>query len=138
MSETNLLLTNVIYQLFESDLPDLEAESTWHEIDREVMLIFEDNHPIYISWCSQPVQYAVGYQQTTWFSDPTIRLDLSQSRIWKPLVGQLITLSYLDDQHQVLELSTSSANAAVYCSSQEQGQWEMDVLHISSEKPIFS
>ena len=52
------------------------------------------------------------------------------------LVGEDVSLVYHDDCHQVLEIKGQSTS--VYLSSQENGSWEPDVLHISKENHMFS
>jgi hypothetical protein len=129
-------LTAVSYELFEADLDGLDSAlgQNSHGIDREIKLLFDNVSTIYISWCSQPDHYAVGYQNNSWFiPPPPATLDATNWPLWQPLIGQTISLNYLDEQHQVLEIKSTAG--AVYCSSFDGNYWAMDVLYISSAIP---
>lgn len=132
-------LTAVIYELFESDLDGLDNDPglNSHEIEREIKFVFDDASTIYISWCREPVQYAVGYQNKSWFEPPPgITLDATNWPLWQPLSGQVISLGFLDADHQILEIKTIAG--AVYCSSFSPSlgdHWLADVLNISAAVP---
>jgi len=131
-------LARAIYELFESDMATLQGaeEQHSHEIDRELRLEFTDCSDLYIAWCSHPTQYAVGYQEKRWnVTDPEHIVDVSQWKIWRELIGQEISFVFHSPANQVLELRGD--RSSVYCSSQERGSWQADVLHLSLEKPEF-
>ena len=127
----------VSYELFESDLSSLNETSEWHEIDREIVLEFEDGNHMYFSWCGEPVQYSICSKNNRFFkNEPENIMDVTNWEMWRKLVGEEIRLAYHDSCHQVLEIKGQSTS--VYLSSQENGSWQADVLHISKEKPIYN
>ncbi len=126
----------VVYQLFESDYEDIAARKNddTHIIDREVRLDIDKGNSIYISWTEKPIQFSVGYQGRSWFNEPEKVIDTSNWSLWKPIIGKECELNYQDKYHQLLELK--GEELSVYFSSQENGQWESDVLNISRDKPV--
>lgn len=132
-----MILKRVIYELYEVDLVSLNVNPEWHEIDREICLEFEDGEKKYFSWCNKPVQYSVGVQNHRFnANEPDHVVEASNWDMWKGLIGKKIELISCDDSHQVLELK--GQGKSVYLSSQEQGSWLSDVLHISTTLPEFS
>jgi hypothetical protein len=130
-------LARIFYEIFESDAQRLdEVDSAQiHEIDREIRLIDEAGESTFISWCSDPVQYAVGVSNVSFFDQliPVIR-DMSESEFWKPLVGTHVACNFVDKHHQVLEISNNH-NEKVHCwtsAFEEQGE---DTLFISTQRP---
>lgn len=127
----------VIYELYQSDLDCLKKNSEWHEIDREVIFEFEDGLHTYCSWNGEPVQYSIGSSNRRFFiNEPDHIIDVTNWEIWHKLIGEQIRLIYHDSCHQVLEIKGQSTS--VYLSSQENGSWQADVLHISKEKPKYN
>lgn len=127
-------LVKVTYDLFETEAAGLrELGQAEEEIDREIRLSMENGDELFISWHREPVQYAIGWQKRTWFSDNAHRIDVSDTKIWKRLMGRPIKLLYLDKDHQVLEIR--SQHNSVYCSAHANGKWMCDMVHISLRKP---
>lgn len=130
-------LTAVHYELFESDAKWMaeNADHTWHTIDREVRLTFADAPTVYVSWMQNPVEYAIEYQDHSFFViGPDVVRDLTKSAIWSPLIGSDVNLRFLDNDHQVL--CVKSATHAVYCCSYKNGWgWKVDVVTITSQAP---
>ncbi len=129
-------IEKIFYELYESDALWLKGKesSEIHEIDREVCIKVENDEDIYISWASEPIQFSIGYKSTSWNTNkPDTILDVSDWKMWEPVIGKEFKLNYCDDNHQILELNT--VDTSIYFSSQEDGNWESDVLHISSKKP---
>jgi hypothetical protein len=130
-------IVRVVYKLFESDFTSLKGNSDSHEIDREICLEFDSGRKLYFSWCQKPIQFSVGFQEQSFnTNEPERSLDVSNWDIWKPLIGNRIELVYLDNNHQILQLK--GVTSSIYLSSQEQGIWEADVLHISSKMPKYA
>lgn len=124
-------LKRVIYELYDIDLVSLHDQLEWHEIDREICLEFDGDCRRYFSWCNEPVQYSVGIRDHRFnVNEPDHVIDVSEWTIWEGLIGSDIDFIYRDELHQVLELRGKSGS--VYLSSQEQGSWQADVLHISN------
>ncbi|WP_213608148.1 hypothetical protein [Pseudoalteromonas sp.] len=69
-------------------------------------------------------------------NEPDHVIDVSEWDMWKGLIGSKIDFIYHDESHQVLELR--GQNGSAYLSTQEQGSWLADVLHISNTLPIPS
>lgn len=128
-------LAQVLYEIFESDAEHLDEVQLGriHEIDREIRLIGDAGESTFISWCSDPVQYAVGISNVSFFDQPIpVIRDMSESEFWKSLVGQDIVFNFIDKHHQVLEIGLDEK---VYCwtsAYEEEGQ---DTLFISTERP---
>lgn len=130
-------LKRVIYELYEIDLVSLHNHPEWHEIDREIFLEFDNGERRYFSWCSEPVQYSVGSQDHRFnVNEPDHVIDVSKWGMWEGLIGHEVDFIYHDESHQILELRGSTKS--VYLSTQEQGSWLTDVLHISNEQPTSS
>jgi hypothetical protein len=129
-------LKRVIYELYEVDLVSLHDNPEWHEIDREIYLEFENGEKRYFSWANNPEQYSVGSQEDRFNeNEPDHIIEASEWPIWKGLVGNELQFNY-KESHQILEIK--GQNESVYLSTQEQGSWYADVLHISSALPVFS
>ncbi|MDN3650809.1 hypothetical protein QWZ13_18080 [Reinekea marina] len=129
-------LKRVIYELYEVDLVSLNINQEWHEIDREIYLEFEGGEKKYFSWCNKPAQYSVGVQNHRFnTNEPDHVVDASNWNMWQGLIGNEIELISRGNLHQILEIK--GQGKSVYLSSQEQGSWLSDVLHISSTLPEF-
>ncbi len=127
-------LKRVVYELYDADMQSLSKDDDWHELDREISLNFEGDKKIYISWCDTPVQFCVSYQDSRFNrNEPDHHIDVSSWRIWQNLIGFDLKLLYLEESRQVLHLK--GEKCSVYLSSQSQGSWLSDVLHISSKRP---
>ena len=130
-------LTSVHYEIFHSDAEWMteNTDDSWHTIDREVRLTFADARTLYVSWRQDPVEYAIWFQDHSFFvNSPDVVLDLTESEIWLPLIGSDVNLEFRDDDHQVL--CVESATQAVYCCSYDDG-WGIDVVTITSRTPIM-
>jgi len=129
-------LSQVVYELFESDLEELRrpgAENE-HTIDREVRLEFSNGDTRYISWCSEPEQYCIGVQERPFFKPSgAVAVDLSHHPLWRSFIGKVVTLNPLDAEHQVLEIRFG--DAATYLFSKEGESWYSDVVTIADTKP---
>ncbi|MBK8464716.1 MAG: hypothetical protein IPL32_02710 [Chloracidobacterium sp.] len=131
-------LSQVFYEIFESDAQHLdEIDSTQiHEIDREIRLIDEQGESTFISWCSEPVQYSVGTSKVSFFDEPIpVIQDMSNSGLWKALVGKDVAVSFVDKHHQVLEI-TNDDNDKVYCWTSAFDEEGEDTLFISPQTPL--
>ncbi|MBH0014883.1 hypothetical protein [Pseudoalteromonas sp. NGC95] len=131
-------LKRVIYELFEIDFGSLkgQSDSESHEIDREIYLEFETGEKLYFSWCNEPVQYCIGFKSER-FNDnePDHVIDATNWKVWRDLIGQDISFVFTDESHQILHLKSQSSST--YLSSQENGSWVADVLHISKGLPVI-
>jgi hypothetical protein len=129
------VLAEVRYELFESDVESVQENPHAHEIDREICLVYGNGARLYLSWANAPVMYCVGIQDASFFSNaPEAIVDMSESKLWKDLIGGTLVLEYLDNDHQVLMLK--GARGTVFVSSQSDGHWVADVITISGERPL--
>ncbi|WP_046004323.1 hypothetical protein [Pseudoalteromonas rubra] len=131
-------LKRVIYELYEVDFGLLkgESESDSHEIDREIYLEFESGEKVYFSWCYEPVQYCIGFQSIRFNAhEPDHIVEATDWNVWRDLIGQELSFVFTDESHQILELKGQTSS--VYLSSQEQGSWVADVLHVSKGLPVI-
>jgi len=132
-------ISKVVYELYQSDYSCIRGseEGDTHEIDREIRIEAENGERIYISWTDSPAQYSVGYKTSRWSkNDPEVTVDVSHWKVWQTLIAENCELIFHGDEHQVLEIRCPCAS--VYVSSQENGKWFSDVLHISSSRPKVS
>jgi hypothetical protein len=129
-------VARIVYELFESDAVWLDKNplAEVHELDREIRLEGESGGEIYISWCTDPVQYAIGISNKSFFSPlaPVVR-DMTDSVMWSGIAGQTVTLRFLDDHHQVLEIRSESG--IIYCWTSEFEMAGLDVVNVSKHKP---
>ena len=129
-------LTRVIYELFESDARRLDADpiARIHEIDGEIRLIDEEGKSTFISWCRDPVQFAVGIADASFNIAPCgVSRDMGGSEFWKQLVGKDVGLNFEGSNHQVLKIG--SDHQEVYCWTSAFSDEGEDVLYISTERP---
>ena len=80
-----MILSRVIYELFESDEESLKAaiENLYHEIDREIRLVFSDGEDCFISWAQDEESWHIEYQAFSFFkpNHPIVR-DMSDHPVW--------------------------------------------------------
>lgn len=129
-------LAQIIYEIFESDAQWLDEDDSRqiHEIDREIRLVDDEGQSTFISWSSDPVQYAIGIADVRFFNEPIpVVRDMSDSELWKGLIGENITFNFEDTHHQVLKISFS--DHTVYCWTSTFADMGFDILFISTERP---
>ncbi|MXV06313.1 MULTISPECIES: hypothetical protein [unclassified Xanthomonas] len=118
-------LTKICYRLFEFDQPALDAatKGETHDFAGEVALTFEDGRTLFVSWVGEPVQYAIGTKDTSYFLPEAAltNFDVSGSAIWSDLIGREVSLQFAASDNQVLEIS-SAAGRLLLCSL-ENGKW---------------
>ncbi|WP_444932893.1 hypothetical protein [Microbulbifer sp. JTAC008] len=130
-------LKRVIYELYEVDLLSLHDHPEWHEINREIFLEFDNGLKRYFSWCNEPVQYSVGFQDHRFnVNEPDHVIDASEWGMWRDLIGNVVDFISHDNSNQILELR--GQDSSVYLSTQERGSWSADVLYVSTTLPEFS
>jgi hypothetical protein len=79
-------LKRVIYELYEIDFGNLkgQSDSESHEIDREIYLEFETGEKFYFSWCSEPVQYCIGFKSERFnVNEPEHVIDATNWKVWR-------------------------------------------------------
>ncbi len=129
-------IVKVFYDIFESDAwwLDRHASSDTHELDREIRLESDNEESIFISWCSDPVQYSTCTSNTSFFlSRVPVARDMTNSSIWSGITNGFVTLQFLDQNHQVLEIRTS--RKVVYCWTSAFDVDGDDVVYVSASKP---
>jgi hypothetical protein len=130
------VLRRVIYDLFEFEASVLDDPGTseQHCIDREIRFELSDGSCWFASWTSAPAQYSIGLRKESFFlpANSVIR-DASNHPLWIRLIGHPLEFVSLHDRSQVVELR--SPGASVFLSSQENGNWAMDVLTVSRLRP---
>jgi hypothetical protein len=132
-----MVLSRVIYELYESEVEEIDARSASSELGRQLRLEFDDGSKIHVAWTWDDVTegYYVEFKATTFCTDaPEVERDVSRWPAWSPLVGQSVELKYRDAKHQVVEIR--SQNGVVFCCSYGSGHWGMDVLHVSASLPV--
>ena len=130
-------LVQVVYEIFDSDAQWLDEDDSRpiHEIDREIRLVDDNGKNTFISWTSHADHYfKVGIADVPFFNEPIpITRDMSDSILWKDLVGKNVSLDFDDTNHQVLRISNTEN--AVYCWTSEFAETGLDILFISQQKP---
>lgn len=131
-------LHRVAYGLFEHEEGatwPAEADS-WHHLDGEVVLTFSDGAAEFISWSSEPVQYSVGRSTTTHFRPGALRLvDMTMHPMWRGIVGNDVSLRFMGDERQVLQIA-SDARAVFISSQSEDGGFLGDCVRVSAKNPL--
>ncbi|MBX3713715.1 MAG: hypothetical protein KF800_17275 [Lysobacter sp.] len=132
-------LTAICYRLFEDEesSADLAARGEIHDFGGELALTFDDGQRLFVSWVSEPVQYAIGIKGASHFL-PEARLtdfDVSASAIWAGLIGQEVSLHYIGPDHQVLGVSSATDN--LFLCSFERGGWWADAVTVCKQAPAM-
>ena len=130
-------LAAVSYRLFEGEEPAIKAarNAETHDFGGELVLTFQGGMKSFISWVSEPVQYAVGVKDESHF-EPDASLaefDVSDAGMWAALIGKELSLRYVGVHNQVLRIS--SENDHVLVCSYERGGWWADELTICKQMP---
>ena len=106
-----------------------------HDFGGELVLNFDSGDQIFVSWVNEPVQYSIGIKDGSHFL-PKANLssyDVSHSKMWAGLVGHEVSLKFVSENNQILEIS--SANDHVLACSFERGYWWADEVTICKEAP---
>jgi hypothetical protein len=106
-----------------------------HDFGGEVVLTFEGGQVLFVSWVGEPVQYAIGFQDSTHFLvDAALAdFDVSGSSMWSSLVGHDVSLKFVASDNQALEVS-SATGRLLFCSF-ERGHWWADEVTVCRELP---
>jgi hypothetical protein len=130
-------LIAICYRLFDHEASAVEAaeKSETHDFGGEIVLTFHNGQKSFVSWVSEPVQYAIGTKDTSHFG-PDAELtdyDVSRTGMWAALIGQDVSISFVASENQVLKVS--SATDHVLLCSFEQGGWGADEIMVSKQMP---
>ncbi len=130
-------LIAVHYRLLQGEDSALTGASSneTHDFGGELVLTFEDGTKEFISWVSEPVQYAIGRQAFS-HNRPDADLydhDVSQTPMWSGLVGREVALTYVQSDNQALQIA--SVDDHVLVCAYEFGSWWSDELTICRELP---
>jgi hypothetical protein len=112
------------------------ARDETHDFGGELVLTFQDDRKVFVSWVGEPVQFAIGTRDSSHFL-PDTRLtdfDVSGTAIWANLIGQDVSLRFTALENQVLEVS-STGGRLLLC-SYERGGWWADEVTICKEAPV--
>lgn len=129
-------LQQVAYRLFEREVgQDWVEEARWHQLDGEVMLVGASGAE-FITWCSEPAQYSIGRSSSSSFTPEILRnVDLSSHPIWRALIGREVSMRFVDEMHQVLQIE--GAEHSVFLSSQyDDGAFLGDCVRVSTSNPL--
>ena len=132
-------LISVVYKLLDGEAAYLDtlADLRAHELGCELLLNFDDAPTCFVTWASSPCQYCIGVFEKPQFEGQHESRDMSGSAPWRELIGRDISLTYLDESHQVLRAGDESK--AVFLSSvDDAGGWQADVLRITDHRPQLS
>lgn len=130
------VLDRVMYDLFQSEASVLDDPGSGerHLIDREIRFEMSDGLCWFASWTSAPIQYSIGVQRESFFrTGDSITRNASNHPLWIRLIGHPTEFLFLDKGNQVVEVR--SPDAFVFLSSQENGNWAMDVMTVSRLRP---
>jgi hypothetical protein len=104
-------------------------------LDRQVRLHGNESEFLYISWTWERQKgpndphYSIGINKDSFFnSPPCFEIDASSSDLWSGLVGQEISLEFLDPDSQILQVK--SPQSVIYCYT-----WGVDTVSISGTDP---
>jgi hypothetical protein len=133
-----MVLSRVYYELFDWEAEWLDANPACDavQLGRQLRLEMIDQSKVFVAWNWERGgnSYFVDHGNKSFCTEDEITIrEVSNSSIWKSLVGKPIELSYVDAQRQVLCIR--SADDAVFCCSFEKGFWFMDELTIGRQLP---
>ncbi len=130
-------LTAICYRLLQGEESAVNAAASGetHDFGGEVVLAFQGGRKLFVSWVSEPVQYAIGTSDSSHFlPDASLTdFDVSTSAIWSDLIGQDVSLRFVAPENQVLEVS--SPTARLMLCSYERGHWWADEVTVCKEAP---
>jgi hypothetical protein len=132
-----MMLTRVVYDLYESDLAFLEErwQQTSHELGREVRLEGLEG-TTFVSWQERNGQFSVVHGTTQFFhGEPEARRDVSDSRLWRDAIGKRVSLEPLDSTGGCVALRW--ATGGVYFSAAADGH-ESDMLTVAIDPPAWA
>jgi hypothetical protein len=135
-----MILKRIQYEMFESDADwlDHHLDTPFHEIDGQIRLdLVGSERPLFISWNQVEVMFEIATGPESLFSKslPVVR-DMSSNKIWRDLIGKDISWEHLGKHRQVLRITDGSSS--VYCCSREGERWQMDVVHVTRQRPDIS
>lgn len=130
-------LIAISYRLFQGEEPVVDAADAGevHDFGGELALSFHDGQTAFVSWVSEPVQYAIGTRASSHFV-PEAQLtdfDVSGTAMWADLIGREVELRYAAPDNQVLEVS-SDVGHLLLCSF-ERGYWWADEVTVCKQLP---
>ena len=130
-------LTAICYRLFSGEEPSVEAagRGETHDFGGELVLTFQDGQRCFVSWVSEPVQYAIGTKDSSHFVPDAPLADhyVSGTEMWAGLIGQDVLLSFAAPDSQVLRVS-SATDHLLLCSF-ERGGWCADEVTVCKQAP---
>ena len=127
----------VRYRLFEGEDAawKLAAINESHEFSGELVLSFQDDPDIFISWVSDPVQYCIGTSGSSHFVPEAALtdVDVTTTIMWSDLVGQNVLMELVGRDSQMIAISNNK-NRLLLCSF-EHGDWLADGVTVCREAP---
>jgi hypothetical protein len=111
------------------------AMNETHDFGGEIVLSLQGTSELFISWVNEPVQHCIGTGTTSHFiPDAALtEYDVSATSMWSGLVGQDVSMEFLDPYNQMLAIS-SSKDRLLLCSF-ERGSWWADEVTVCREAP---
>jgi len=128
-------LREVTYNCFDYETVDFASDpkSTSHELDREIILKFDDRPSMYISWDMVAGDYRVALREHSFFDDDFVPVDVSRWEIWRRLLGDIVELNANWAGSQVVQIS--SDRGSVFVCSRNERNWYHDTLTIQQQPP---
>lgn len=114
-----MFLKRVVYELFWfEEGRELGPEQDYEGLYRQIRLETTDGACEYISWDwgQGKEDYFVAHGRSSFFTTlPDKQRDVSDTSTWQPLVGREVTITYRDQEWQVIEVRSGAS--VVYCCS---------------------
>ena len=129
-------LINVKYELFDHDVLELDEnfDREFHEIDREIELTFSHNEIRYLSWVQCKTGFFVGINNKSFFDKRSEHIrEMTDHPFWEPLINQDVIIEVRGGYGELCRVSTPSHFVNICCF--QNGNWGVDVLHISQSVP---
>lgn len=130
-------LVQVRYRLLEGEESATAAAilGESHDFGGELVLGFRDGCEVFVSWVGDPVQYSIGTREASHFrGDATLsEHDVSDSRMWRELLGCDVSFRFTAADNQILEIS-STEDRVLVCAF-ERGHWWADALTVCRQEP---
>jgi hypothetical protein len=133
-----MVLADVEYELFDWETEWLDQYPTrgYDELYCQIRLLLASGETIYVSWNWGEGRdyYWVAYASES-FCTPQIDVfrRVSDTPLWQSLIGNRISLSYLDQDKQVLVIR--GEGSVVYCCSYRDGMWGLDSIRVTDVVP---
>jgi len=133
-----ITVKKINYNLFDHDIEHLKKhmDTSFHEIDGEIEITFDNAKKTYISWSQCSEGYKILRQEDTFFSPPSeFRCCMSQHQFWCPFINSEIQIQSIGEYGEILVISSTVHKLYICCYELKLDQWGQDTLYITNKYP---